>query len=168
MGIANWNFFLLRNGEGFKCNHEQKGPSRKLPLCNPCPVRSDTEFRKAPYFSLLGILLWRHMSISSTGENDATRWKPLLLVPVYSTDHPQGSSFYYLPHPPTPRPLIPVVLISYITHLFHSHNQIKSPCMEHCVHFDCVVHLCNEIKPSPFLPDLIRTTWRFIWKSVSS
>lgn len=120
---------------------------------------------KPPYLSLLRIPLWHHMSISSTGESDATRWKLLLLVPVYSTDHPRG--LLLLLTTPPPRLLVPLILISYITHLFRSHNQLKASCMEHRVHFDCIVHLCNKIKPSPFLPDL-RRTLRLIQKSVSS
>ena len=78
-----------------------------------------------------------------------------------------GGFFYYLPHP-HPNPLS--LSFSPVTSLIFSVLTIRSRGfrVEHRVHFDCVVHLCNEIKPSPFLPDLIRRTWRLIWKSVSS
>lgn len=105
------------------------------------------------------------MSNSSAGESDATKWKPRLLVPIYIAPvTPGGFFFYYLTTPPAPTPCL-----SHSHQLHHSsfssHNQIKGSCVEHRVHFDCVVHLCNKIMPSPFLPDLIRMTLRFIWKS---
>lgn len=70
-------------------------------------------------------------------------------------------------HPPPPD-LLSLILTSYITHLSRSHSQIKGFCVEHGVHFDSVVRLCNKIKPSPFLPDWIKRMSRLIWKSVSN
>lgn len=89
------------------------------------------------------------MSISIAGESDATRWKPLLQVPLYCTNQPRGLPLLLSSAPPS----VSFILTSYIT-------------MEQRVHFPRVVHLCNEIKPSPFLPDLIRTALRLIWKCV--
>ncbi len=107
------------------------------------------------------------MSIS---ESDATRWKPLPVTPIYSPDRPSGLLLLLttLPHRHTPpEPPVSLILTSYITHLFHSDNQIKDFCVEHLVQFDSVVHLCNKIRSSLFLPLLIRRTLRLIWRSVS-
>lgn len=93
-----------------------------------------------------------------SSESDATAWKPLLLFCVYSANHPRGAaSTTSNPHPST---------LSHSHQLHHSSfpfsQSDQGVWMEHCEHFSCGVHLCNKIKPSPFLPDLIRRTLRLI------
>lgn len=84
------------------------------------------------------------------------------------------------PHPRWDPPATPLYLptttttisASYITHPSHSHTWIKGcVCVyvEHGVHLDAIVHLCNEIQQSPLLPLSLRRTLRLIWTvSVSS
>lgn len=185
--LANWNKLFppvkFRGIHWRKCNHEQKGAEWKTAvtenhccthldmsfLSDLCPVRSHAEeerpsLRKTPYISLLGIPEWHHMSISSAGESDATRWKPRPLVPVYSPDHPRGLLPLLLNHTPCPNPSS--LSFSSVTSLIFSVLTITSrgP-VWNTVFILTVVHLCNKIKWSPLLPDLIRRTSRFIWKS---
>lgn len=83
---------------------------------------------------------------------------------VYSHNHPQGASSTTYP---TPRPFV-----SHSHQLHHSSFPFSQSdqgvlCGTRA-HFDSVICLCNKIKPSPFLPDWIRRTSRFIGKSVSN
>lgn len=98
----------------------------------------------------------------SNDESDETRWKLLLLVPVYSLNHLRG--LLLLLTTPCPQPFV-----SLITSLiFCILSQFKGLGMQPGAHLDSIVHLCNNISPFPSLPDWIKRTSRLIWKSVSS
>lgn len=129
-------------------------------------MKKDHHLGKLPTFLCLGSrngITWALVALVRVMQQDGNS---LCRFPCIAPITP-WRLFYYLPHP-WPQPFVSLILSSYITHFFLSHHQIKSFWMEQGVHFSCVVHLCNKIKPSPFLPDLIRKTLRLIGKPVST
>jgi len=96
-------------------------------------------------------------------ESDATRWKPLQWVCLYSTVQPRGLLVLILPPSCASH-----ILTSCITRPFLSHNQIKvaewNAVFISTVLSTCVTRLSRLLS----LPNLIGRTLRFICKTASS